>query len=46
MTLLEFLAGDTATKIVRKSSKHLSLLCQYAEQCSEENVAGVSAEPE
>jgi len=45
MTLLEFLAGDTATKIVRKSSKYLSLLCQYAEQYSEESVAGVSTEP-
>ena len=28
LTLLEFLAGDTATKIVRKSPKHLNLLCQ------------------
>src|SRR5699024_11616662 len=45
MTLLEFLAGDTATKNVRKSSKYLSLLCQYAEQYSEESVAGVSTEP-
>ena len=46
MTLLEFLAGDTATKIVRKSSKHLSLLCQYAEQCSKESEAGASTESE
>ena len=46
LTLLEFLAGDTATKIVRKSPKHLSLLCQYAEQCSKESEAGASAEPE
>ena len=46
LTLLEFLAGDTATKIVRKSPKHLNLLCQYAEQCSKESEAGASAEPE
>ena len=39
LTLLEFLAGDTATKIVHKSSKHLNLLCQYAEQCSKEPAA-------
>lgn len=36
LTLLEFLADDEATKIVRKSPKHLSLLCQYAEQCNRE----------
>ena len=39
LTLLEFLAGDTATKIVRKSPKHLSLLCRYAKQCCEEKKA-------
>ena len=35
-TLLEFLAGDTATKIVRKSPKHLALLCRYRNECSKE----------
>lgn len=36
LTLLEFLVGDTATKIVRKSPKHLALLCQYRNKCSKE----------
>lgn len=33
LTLLDFLAGDQATAIVRKSSKHLGLLRQYAQEC-------------
>ena len=36
LTLLEFLAGDTATRIVHKSPKHLALLCQYRNECSKE----------
>ena len=36
LTLLEFLAGDKAINIVRKSPKHLNLLCQYRNECSKE----------
>ena len=32
LSLLEYLSGDTANAIVRKSAKHRTLLCQYSQK--------------
>ena len=35
LAVVEFMSGDRATAIVRKSSKHLDLLRTYAQDCHE-----------
>lgn len=35
LAVVEFMSGDRATGIVRKSSKHLDLLRTYAQECHE-----------
>ena len=35
LAVVEFMSGDRATGIVRKSSKHLDLLRTYAQDCHE-----------
>ena len=35
LAVVEFMSGDRATAIVRKSPKHLDLLCTYAQDCHE-----------